>query len=127
MDTDSIAPFDNKATKILRSTIVSRRISAQAGVFSVHKISEDGKIYRFETTENYKNKLDKFNIPHSNFAGIREQLHVLGVNNSALFPDLDGYCKHLEWRYSYYTDEIYKENTLNKAPADEKTETGKFE
>jgi hypothetical protein len=33
-------------------------------------------------------------------------LHIMGVNNSSVFPDIDGYCKHLEWRYSKMADEI---------------------
>lgn len=107
-NTEEIDPLSNKITKILRSTVVSRRISAQSGVFTVHKINESGKIVKFETHEKFKNKLQKVVIPHEKFPSIRKQLNVLGVNNSTIFPDIDGFCRHLEWRYSKYSDEIDK-------------------
>jgi hypothetical protein len=104
--TDKIDPLSNKITKIFRSTVVSRRISAQSGVFTVHKINEGGKMVRFETHRTFSKKLTKVMIPAGQFAAIRKQLHIMGVNNSSVFPDIDGYCKHLEWRYSKMADEI---------------------
>lgn len=107
-DTEKIDPLSNKITKIFRSTVVSRRISAQSGVFTVHKINENGKMISFETNKNFNTKLTKAIIPANEFASIRKQLHILGVNNASIFPDIDGYCKHLEWRYSKMTDETEK-------------------
>ncbi len=105
-DTEMIDPLSNKITKVFRSSVVSKRISAQAGVFTVHKINKkSGKIIRFETNKIYKDKLTKVIIPHENFSAIRQQLHVLGINSSTVFPDIDGLCKHIEWRYSKYSDE----------------------
>ncbi len=109
MDTDTTDPLSNKITKIFRSTVVSRRISAQAGLFTVHKINEDGNMIKFETNKEFKHKLTKAIIPHKDFASIRKQLHVLGVNSSTIFPDIDGFCRHLEWRYSKYSDEKTKD------------------
>ena len=60
---------------------------------------------KFETNKEFKDKLTKVIIPHKEFSIIRKQLHVLGVNNSTIFPDIDGFCRHLEWRYSRYSDE----------------------
>lgn len=107
-NTEKIDPLSNKITKIFRSTVVSRRISAQAGLFTVHKINENGKMIKFETNKEFKNKLTKAIIPYEQFPSIRKQLHVLGVNNSTIFPDIDGFCRHLEWRYSKYSDESDK-------------------
>jgi hypothetical protein len=104
--TDKTEPLSNKITKIFRSTVVSRRISAQSGVFTVHKINEDGKMVNFETNRVFSRKLTKVTIPHSQFAAIRKQLHIMGINNASVFPDIDGYCKHLEWRYSKMEDEL---------------------
>lgn len=108
-NTETTDPLSNKITKVFRSTVVSRRISAQAGLFTVHKINEDGKMIKFETNREFKDKLTKAIIPHGQFSSIRKQLHVLGVNNSTIFPDIDGFCRHLEWRYSKYSDEKKKD------------------
>lgn len=105
-NTDRIDPLDNKITKIFRSSVVSRRISAQAGVFTIHKINKNKKMIRFETHAGFKTKLIKAVIPHSSFANIRRQLNVLGVNYSTIYPDIDGFCKHLERRFSKLDDEI---------------------
>ncbi len=104
-DTEKIDPLSNKITKIFRSSVVSRRISAQAGVFTIHKINEGEKIIRFENHANFKSKLTKAIIPPDSFAGIRKQLNILGVNNSTVYPDIDGFCKHLERRFSKLDDE----------------------
>ncbi|MDB5086877.1 MAG: hypothetical protein JWR09_871 [Mucilaginibacter sp.] len=104
-DTEKIDPLSNKITKIFRSTVVSRRISAQSGVFTVHKINENGKMIKFETNSDFSVKLTKITIPGSQFASLRKQLHIMGVNSASVFPDIDGYCKHLEWRYSKMSDE----------------------
>ena len=104
-DTEKTDPLSNKITKIFRSSVVSRRISAQAGVFTIHKINENDKVVKFETHADFKTKLTKAIIPASEFASIRKQLNVLGVNNSTVYPDIDGFCKHLERRFSKLEDE----------------------
>ena len=104
-NTDKTDPLSNKITKIFRSTVVSRRISAQSGVFTVHKVNDSGKMFQFETVSNFKNKLTKLIIPHENFANIRSELNILGVNHFTIFPDLDGFCQHLTWRFAKKYDE----------------------
>lgn len=104
-DTETTDPLSNKITKIFRSSVVSRRISAQAGVFTVHKINRNGKIIRFENHQNYKDKLTKLLVPYDSFSLIRKQLDTLGVNSSTVFPDIDGFCNHLQWRFSRLEDE----------------------
>ncbi|MDQ3681622.1 MAG: FRG domain-containing protein [Bacteroidota bacterium] len=104
-NTESIDPLSNKITKIFRSAVVSRRISAQAGLFTVHMINKNGKMYRFETNANFKKKLTRLTVPYDSFAKIRKQLNILGVNSATLFPDLDGFSKHLTWRFAKHKDE----------------------
>jgi hypothetical protein len=105
-DTEDTDPLSNRITKIFRSSVVSRRISAQAGVFTIHKINEDDRVVKFETHVDFKNKLTKAVVSFSEFAKIRKQLSILGVNNSTVYPDIDGFCKHLERRFSKLDDEI---------------------
>lgn len=105
LKTDRIGPFDIIETKIFRSKIISRRISAQGGVFTAHVINENEQMIRFELHETFSAKLVKVKVPPERFSRIRKGLNILGVNSSMIFPDLDGLCKHLEWRYSFYEDE----------------------
>lgn len=104
-DTEEYGPLSNKITKIYRPKVVSRRISAQAGAFTVHKINEGGRIIKFEIHKRYGKKLTKVIIPFSKFPSIRKSLNILGINNSTVFPDLDGFCNHLERRFSKLDDE----------------------
>jgi hypothetical protein len=99
------SPFLTKATKIFRSSVVSRRISSQAGIFSIHGINDNGKLIALEKNKRFKSKLEKIIIPADCFSEIRKKLYILGINNYTIYPDMDGYCKHLTWRYSYYNDE----------------------
>lgn len=107
-NTEKIDPLTNEITKIFRSTVISRRISAQSGLFTVHKINEGGRIVKFESHRSFSKKLTKVIIPHNQFATLRKHLHIMGVNSASIFPDIDGYCRHLEWRYSKLSDEIQK-------------------
>lgn len=103
--TDKIDPLKNKVTKIFRPRVISRRISAQGGVFTVHMINDNGRMYRFETNRSFQKKLIKLIVPADKFSVIRKQLNILGINNFTLFPDLDGFSSHLKWRFSKYPDE----------------------
>jgi hypothetical protein len=100
------SPLSIKKTKIFRSSVVSRRISAQSGLFTAHLIGKDGTVYKFETTKDFRDRLSKISIPHDQFASIRKQLHILGVNGSTIYPDINGLASHLQWRYSKYSDEM---------------------
>ena len=99
-------PLNNEVTKIFRSRVMSRRISAQSGVFTVHRISDEGKVVQFESNATFRERLIKINIPSESFVYIRKSLKMMGVNHSTIFPDIDGLCKHLERRFSKLNDEI---------------------
>lgn len=114
MDTEEFGPLSNKITKIFRPKIISRRISAQAGAFTVHKINASGGVVKFENHSQFKNKLLKIIVPPEHFPSIRHRLNMLGVNSATLFPDIDGLCSHLQWRYSYYDDETNVKTTMTR-------------
>lgn len=103
--TEDDDPLKNGDTKIFRSRVISKRISAQAGAFTVHRILPAGKIVVFETHKQFKNKLIKLPIPHESFPIIRKSLSLLGINHAQVFPDIDGLCLHLERRFSKLSDE----------------------
>lgn len=99
MDDDQESPYANGITKIFRGNIVSRRISAQAGLFTAHKIIRGVKVIPLESNGIYSRKLTKILIPSEKFRSIRLQLNTLGINQATIYPDLDGFCAHLGWRY----------------------------
>jgi hypothetical protein len=99
-------PLDNHVTKIFRSRVVSKRISAQAGVFTAHRINQKGKMVQFESNADFRDRLIKLTVPEESFSSIRESLSMMGVNHSTVFPDIDGLCQHIEKRFSKQTDEV---------------------
>ena len=119
-DTEQYGPLSNKITKIFRPKVISRRISAQVSAFTVHKINKNGRVIRFENHAKFKKKLLKIIVPPEHFLRIRHSLNILGVNNATLFPDIDGLCSHLKWRYSYLDDEKQIKQTLTRRSSEHK-------
>jgi len=107
IDTSKADPLNNNVTKVFKSSIISRRIAAQSGVFTCHKILETNKFVVFENHKSYRRKLMRINIKSGDFPEIRKQLNMLGINYASVFPDIDGFCKHLEWKYSKLSDERF--------------------
>ena len=99
------SPFEIRRTKIYRPRIIARRIAAQGGIFTVHRMSEDESVVRLENNKHLKERLIKFIIPPTAFPLIRQQLNGCGVHHFTLFPDLVGLCDYLEWRYTKLPDE----------------------
>jgi hypothetical protein len=104
-DSDS-SPYSIKATKVFRPKHVGQRITAQSGLFTVHVISDDRGGSHIQRLKRYSSKLVKINVKAASFSKLREQLHMLGVNHAYMVPDLDGLCKHLEWRFFDQNDEL---------------------
>ncbi len=105
IDFTKYTPFSNRKTKVFRPSVITRRISSQSGLFTVHKFNSGGTVVRLENHKDYKPKLTKLIISPEDFSTLRRRLNTLGVNHSIVFPDLDGLCKHIEWRYSKLSDE----------------------
>jgi len=93
------SPYSLGRTRIFRSRSVSKRILAQAGLFTCHKQMPSGEFIPLEKNANYRERLVKVLIPAQSFYSIRDQLNACGVNNVSLFPDLDGLASHLRFRY----------------------------
>jgi hypothetical protein len=107
-DTDTTSPFDNKATKIFRPKVITRRISALAAVFTAHRIVDGKKFVPLEENRLYEGLLMKLNAHPGSFPSLRRDLDMFGVNYASLFPDLDGLTRYLEWQFSFYSDERRK-------------------
>jgi hypothetical protein len=76
---------------------LDRRIVAQAGWFSVHKYAakRDG-FQALDEQEKFAKDLRRFAVPREAFAPLREQLRLLGVTSSSMFPDLQGLGADIE-------------------------------
>jgi len=80
--------------------VITRRIAAQGGLFTIHKVPKGGSLVALERNPYFSQRLVKFLIPALAFSDIRKHLHGCGVNRFSLFPDLDGLSDHLAWRYT---------------------------
>jgi hypothetical protein len=67
---------------------ISARVAAQGSVFTIRKTPSDGI-----GTDNH------IRIPYESREAILEELDGLGVNQSTLFPDMDGVAEYLRWRH----------------------------
>ena len=94
------SPFDEGNTRIYRPRFVTRRIAAQRGLFTVHRAVKGAGFVALERNKRYRERLVKFVIPADSFSQIRKHLDGCGVNQFSLFPDLDGLCTYLAWRYA---------------------------
>lgn len=95
LPSNTTSPFSVESTKIFRPTIVSHRMTAQAGWFSAHKFvrSKQGFL-PLERNKTYKESLARLEIRLS--AGeVLNYLTRVGISPVSLFPDLDGLCRHL--------------------------------
>lgn len=99
LNTDQSHPFDITHTKIFRPRLIKQRINNQSGVFSIQPTNEIMAKVPLNETEEFKNKLLKIRIPPESFIDIRSDLHTLGVNAFTIFPELEGLCSFLQWRY----------------------------
>jgi hypothetical protein len=101
------SPFKSSRTMIFRPRHLTRRITVQMGWSTVHKFDRElKKFVPLEKNHFYKAKLTKISVPASKFSTIRSDLDRLNINASSLFPDLDGLCRDIEWKYSLFDDEV---------------------
>lgn len=92
-------PFLIPSTKVFCPNHISERITAQSGWFTCHKLNSNNNFLRLENQKKYKDKLYRLLIPQEIFGNIKIQLNQMGVNSNTVFPDLNGLCKHLEWKH----------------------------
>ena len=76
------------------------RMSAQQGCFTIHSYDPYSRATALEYIHGLEGFLHKFVIPHSRKDAIRQQLDKIGINYFSLFPDLDGLCRQLQWKFS---------------------------
>jgi FRG domain len=106
-------PFSPGRTKVFRPSHVAERIRAQAGYFTVHKyLDKSNKFVPFGKIAAYKPRLTKLVVVRSSFADIRFRLDQYGINQSIVFPGLDGLSKHIQWLHTFLNDEKHLRRTI---------------
>jgi hypothetical protein len=99
LELEKVHPFDVTEAKLIRPRIIKQRINNQSGMFSVISSREIKEKRYLHENDHYNKKLIKVMIPFPNFDEIRIDLNTLGVNAFTLFPELEGLCTYLQWRY----------------------------
>lgn len=99
LNMETLHPFDVPETKIVQPRIIKQRINNQSGVFSIHSSAEILEKRNLDEAETYVEKLIKVRIPVESLNDIRTDLNTLGVNAFSIFPELEGLCSYLQWRY----------------------------
>ncbi len=88
-------PFRGPRTQAFRPRHLTRTIVAQGGWFTVHKyLEEQSKFLPLEQISRLKPRLFKLRVS-SDFRKLRTQLHLCGVNEATMFPELGRLCRHL--------------------------------
>ena len=83
--------FDTYPPICIVAPQISPRIRAQAGLFTLHGTNLDPLDYYVVT----RPLLSKILIPHSAALTMRDELHILGITPSFIFPDLDGVAREV--------------------------------
>ena len=91
-------PFHVKSIRTFVPKHITRRLSAQDGLFTIHPAP---------TKELKGSKdIDKLIIEKSIRHEIKEILYRYGIHRASLFPDLDGLASHIRWLREDWPDKI---------------------
>jgi hypothetical protein len=86
-------PFELKEVVLYRPPHITARIPAQQGVFTVHP--------RPEEPLDHHPYLQRWMISTDACFQIKKKLDLCGINESTVFPDLDGLGRYQSWRYKW--------------------------
>jgi hypothetical protein len=93
-------PFNASETRVFQPRLNNARIIAQHGWFTLHRYSaRSRKFVQLETNRKTKGRLTEILIPARSRADVLRSLDRHGISSRTLFPDLQGLCQHLNWKY----------------------------
>ena len=95
---ENIQVFNQPRTKIFKPNHITKRIVAQSGWFTLHKLINTNEFVALEKNVSYSKSLLKITIPKIERNKMLGKLDKFGINSSNLFPDLDGLCNYLNWK-----------------------------
>ena len=82
----------------LEAAFDSKRIAAQRGCFTLHGRTRKA----LDKYSAIKTRLVKIEIAHKRVGDIREQLRVLGITETSVFPELSGLTREIKDYWTYY-------------------------
>jgi hypothetical protein len=98
-------PFAQKKTRVFQPRLNNPRIIAQHGWFTLHRYSRQaGKFIALEFNADIKGRLTEYKVAEQNRIDILRSLDRHGISRHTLFPDLEGLCKHLNWKHGLPQD-----------------------
>ena len=105
----SMSPFSVTKIMVYLPNHVAKRITAQNGCFTIHPYIPINSTYSEGERDNFltlhskncmpKYSLLKISIKKIFFEKIRDALNNCGINNSSIFPDMNGLCRQIECQY----------------------------
>ena len=105
----TMSPFSVTKIMVYLPNHVSKRITTQNGCFTIHPYIPQNSTYADNERDNFltlhsKNCISKYSlfnisIQKEFFEQIRNELNKCGINNSSMFPDMNGLCRQIEEQY----------------------------
>lgn len=93
-------PFKTSETRVFQPRLNNARIIAQHGWFTLHRYSaKSGKFVQLEANPKIKDRITEIHIPAGSRDDVLRSLDRHGISSRTLFPDLQGLCQHLNWKY----------------------------
>jgi hypothetical protein len=88
--TKELPPLPLEITEVLKYVprITTPRLRVQSGMFTVHP--DPTVIFN-------PPGIQRITIPHAKRRELKESLYRHGINESVLFPDVDGLARHIDW------------------------------
>tara|TARA_R110002110_G_scaffold3486_6_gene17794 strand:- start:167 stop:847 length:681 start_codon:yes stop_codon:yes gene_type:complete len=93
------SPFEQEHICILQPTFESSRVSAQHGWLTVHNYS-NGQFQPLELVKEQDLFLCEYVIPKQYKVALLDSLDRCGINQSTIYPDLDGLCGYLNKKFT---------------------------
>lgn len=96
MPSPELSPFDAGRTTVFRPTLVSPRMAAQLGWFTVHAyLDKSHQFIPLDRNTAYQDLLGKMDLGAMHNEVVLRYLNRVGINALSLFPDLDGLGKYI--------------------------------
>lgn len=101
------SPFKGARTMVFQPALISPRIVAQGGWFTVHKYLPQKKnsFVSLQTNARYKPLLSRVTLAPQVLADLRRELRGCGIHHASIFPDIDGLCRDIGRAHSILPDE----------------------
>ncbi len=91
-------PFAIGRTRVFKPSLNNPRVVAQSGWFTAHRYSKRaGAFVPLDKNPDIQKRLVQFRVPPKLKDDVLKTLDMLGVNSQALFGDVEGVCRYINW------------------------------